>query len=143
RLTYPPAGTILVGGAGRHRVLHPDAEFREFVGAGVFAFQPVAEPAQYFLQEAGRGSRHAQMGVAVAPGTDQCPARHVEMLDQAEDGVGITVGPAADRKDRAGDRRVILADGMSGPIGVAPLMFEPVPDPEAALLKPFQPHAAP
>ena len=59
------------------------------------------------------------------PRPDQPAARHRQMLEQARDGVGVAVGPAADREDRALDRGVVLAHRAVPPIGVAPLVPQP------------------
>ena len=56
----------------------------------------------------------------------RCPCTgRLQILDQAEDGGGIAVGPAADREHRAFDRAVVLADRAMLPEGVAALMLQP------------------
>src|SRR5690606_12328652 len=100
-------------------------------------------PALRLLKEADGGPRLAEMGIAVGPGTDQALARHLEAGEKPQDRVGIAVGPAADRIDRALDGRVVLADRPVLPVGVAPLPAHPLLGPQAGVLEPRQPGVAP
>ena len=69
----------------------------------------------------------------MGPWADQALARDAQMLaDVARH--WYSIGPAADRVDRAFDRGVVLADRALAPVGVAPLMVQPMRDPRGMRL---------
>ena len=59
----------------RYRLRHPCNQLRLAHDPGVLAAHPVVVPAQRFLQETDRGSRHPEVRKAVAPGADQAFGR--------------------------------------------------------------------
>ena len=87
------------------------------------------------------GSRSAarlgEMRIGMRPRADQALARHAQSLEQARDGVGIAVGPAADGVDGALDRGVVLAHRAVPPVGVAPLVAQPELEEQRHVLQPL------
>ena len=140
---YPAARTCLVTRRRRDRFLHPDAQHGLVHDPGRLALQPVVPPAQRFLKEPDGRPGHAEMRILVRPGPDQPLARYVEPRQQAENGVAIAVGPAADGVHGAADAREVLADRAVLPVGIATLMLQPLGQPQAAVLEAFLPHVAP
>ncbi len=106
-LGRPMAGALGVALARRHAVLHPGPQHRLGGDAGVAALQPLVPPAQRVLQEPHRHDVRG-IGIAVRPGTDQPPARHLEAGHQPRDGIGVAILPAADGVDWALDGAEIL-----------------------------------
>ena len=122
---------------------HPGAQHRLVHDARRLALQPVVPPAQHLLQEADLRAGLGEVRIGMRPRPDQALARHVEMFQQARDGVGVAVGPAADGEDRTFDRAEILAHRAVPPVGVAPLVLQPALEEQRHALQPLQPHLAP
>src|SRR5699024_11074998 len=69
------------------------------------------------------------------PGSPRCgylwlqgpisPRTGIEVRQQAEDGVGVPVGPAADGQHRGLDGRVVLDHRAVTPVVIAPLVAQP------------------
>ena len=108
-----------------------------------FPFQPTIPESEAVLQETDRRAGHAEMGIEMGPGADQRLFRSAEMFHQAKDRVGIAVGPAADRIDRALDGVVILTDRAMAPIVVAALVAEPGNQRHLVAGDTREPHLAP
>ncbi len=98
----PPARPGLVVRRRWDAVHHPRAERWSLVARSVL--EPAVPEPQTLLEEPDRRSGDAEVRVAVCPGTDDAPARRVEVLEESEHGVLEPVGPAADRQDGAGNR---------------------------------------
>ncbi len=130
-------------GLRRRRILEPDPQPGLVHDPGVAALQPLVPPAQALLQEADLGAGLGEMRVFVGPGADQPLAGRLQIGEQAEDRIGIAVGPAAHGIDGALDRAPVLADRAMLVEGVAALVPEPLQEPEAGLLQPPQPHLPP
>ena len=144
RVLGDPAPRDLVHpGRRRHGLLHPDAQHRLVHDAGVHALQPVVPPAQRLLQEADRRARRDVVRERVRPRADQPLARPGQALEQAQDAVGVAVGPAADGVDGDLDGGVVLADRAVLPVGVAALVREPGVDPRLVGLEALLPELAP
>ncbi len=79
----------------------------------------------------------------MSPRPDQALARNGEPFEEARYGVGVAVGPAADRVHRALDRRVILAHRAVPPIGVAALVPGPDLQEQRHVRQTLQPHRPP
>ena len=109
----------------RHVVLHPDAQHRLVHDAGVDALEPVVPPAQRVLQEADLGTGGDLVGPGMGPGADEPLAGPRQALHETQHGVGVAVGPAADRVDGGLDGRVVLADRAVLPVVIAALVAEP------------------
>ena len=82
-------------------------------------------------------------GKDVRPRPDQPLPRALQAFEQARHGVGIAVGPAADRVDRALDRAVVLAHRAVAPEVVAPLVLQPERREGHQVVDPLLPHLAP
>src|SRR6056297_2425271 len=115
-LGHPASGPLAVISGRRHAVLHPDAQHGLVFDAGVLALEPVIPPVQQFPEEIDRGAGNALVGILVAPRADEPLARNVQIAHQAENGVRISIRPAADRKDRALDGRIVLAHRTVRPV---------------------------
>ena len=87
--------------------------------------------------------RHALVRILVAPGADQPLGRHVQLVQQAEYGVGVTVRPAAHGQHRALHRGKILADRAVAPIVVTRLVGQPLLQPQATAFQALEPQVAP
>ena len=83
------------------------------------------------------------MRIFVCPGSDQPFARARQTLQQPKDGVGIAIGPAADRVDRDLDIFVAFAHRAVAVEIIAPLMAEPVKHPQPVVVEALTPHVAP
>ena len=77
------------------------------------------------------------------PGPDQPLAWRLKIGQQAENGVGITIGPATDRIDRTLDRTPVLSNRAMFVECIPPLVFQPILQPETALLQALQPQLPP
>lgn len=143
RLADPAAGPLLVGGGRRHALLHPGAEHRAVHDPVLLALEPVVPPAHHLLEVADRRTRLAQVRELVRPRADQSLAGHVDVLQQPGHRVGVPVGPAAGGQHRHLERGVVLADRGVPPVGVAPLVAQPLHDPRPAALQPLVPQLAP
>src|SRR5271169_1869865 len=97
-------------------------------------------PAQHLLQEADLRPGQSEMRIGMCPWPDQSLARRLQMLEQARDGIGVTIGPAADREHRALDRAKILAHRAVPPIVVAARMPQPALEEQRQRLKALEPH---
>ena len=142
-LGHPASGQRLVV---RRRPMargHPGAQHRLVHDARRLALQPMVPPAQHLLQEADLRAGLGEVRIGVRPRPDQALARHVETFQQARDGVGVAIGPAADGEDRTLDRAEILAHRAVPPVGVAPLVLQPALEEQRHVLQPLQPHLAP
>ena len=142
-LAHPAAGTRVIAGLGRHRILHPGPQHRLVHDAGVAALHPVVAPAQYLLQPADGGLNRHVMRVGMRPRADEAEPRHAETGKKPRHGFGVIVGPAGDGIDRNLDLREILADRSLLPVVVAALVAEPVDDPRLVLAHALAPHVAP
>ena len=89
------------------------------------------------------GPGSALVGEVVRPRADEPLPRRGETGEQARDGVRVAVGEASDRVHRALDRGVVLADRAVLPVGVPPLVGEPVPDVRRRALEAVEPGLAP
>ena len=118
----PASWQFLVKRRGPHAFRHPCAQHGFVHHTIIKTLQPMIPPAQRLLQETDLWARQREMRIGVCPWSDQALARHRQVLEQTRDGVGIAVGPAADREDRTLDRSVVLADRAVLPIVVAPLV---------------------
>src|SRR3546814_17658183 len=63
--------------------------------------------------------------VLVPPGADESGDRRRAARDKARNGVGVGIGPAADREHRHLDVGEVLADGAMLPESVAALVLQP------------------
>ena len=90
---------------------------------------------------AGPGRR--VVGEGVRPRADQTLARPGKSLEQAQDAVGVAVGPAAHGVDGDLDGAVVLADRTVFPVGVATLVREPGMDPRPVGGEALLPQLAP
>ena len=109
-----------------HGLLHPYAQQGIVVHPGVLTLQPAVPPAQALLLKADRWARLGIVGKGVRPRSDQPPAGRIERPDEPEHGIGVAIGPTADRVHRALDRRRVLAHRALLPVGVAPLVAHPL-----------------
>ena len=122
---------------------HPGAQHRLVHDARVAALQPMVPPAQHLLQEADLRPGPREMRIGMRPRSDQPLARRRQMLEQARDGIGVAVGPAADRIDRTLDRGVVLAHRAVPPIGVAMRMLQPALEEQRQPAQPLEPQRPP
>ena len=136
---HPAARPLLVARAGRHGVLQPGRQHRLVVEPVRHALEPAVEEAHALAERAHGRSRDAVHRVVVPPGPDQAAARHVQVLEQAQDGVRVAVGPAADRQHGTADGGVVLAGGAVPPVVVPALMREPLLDEVRRALEPLAP----
>ena len=114
RLGHPAARPLPVVRRGRRVLLHPGPEHRLVHDPGVDPLEPVVPPPQRLLEEADLRPGHRVVRERVRPRPDQALARARQAGQQARDGVGVAVGPAADGVHRHLDRGVVLAHRTRG-----------------------------
>src|SRR6185312_154955 len=123
---FPPlTRSLLVVYRRWYRVLDPGAQLRLTHDPGVPPLQPLVPPAQALLQEADLRAGAGEVRVLVRPRADQALGRRFQVGEQAGDGVGVGVGPAADGVGGGLDRAIVLADRAMLPIIVAQLVLQP------------------
>ncbi len=127
----------------RRRILHPDPKHRLSHDPSIDTFEPVVPPAQALLKEADLRARFGEMRVFVRPWPDQPFFRPRQILEQPEHRIRIAVGPTANRIDGTSDGAPVLTDRAVAVEGVAPLMAQPLLDPEPASLEAIHPQLPP
>src|SRR5678816_2990509 len=83
------------------------------------------------------------MGVEMSPWPDETFTRDFEPSQQPRNCVAVSIGPAADGVDRAGDRAVVLADGAMLPVIISVRMAEPNLGREYRMFETIAPHGSP
>src|SRR5262249_8960243 len=143
RFCNPAAGQGVVVRRRFHTVRHPGAQHWFRHDAGIDALQPIIPPTQHFLKKPDLRAGKCEMRISMRPGSDESFARDFQSLEQARNGVLISVGPTADGVYRTLDRVIILAYRSVPPITVAPLMLQPMFEKRRGVSQPPQPHRAP
>ena len=139
----PAARPLGIGRRRPHAFLHPGAQHRLVHDAGVDALQPVIPPAQRLLQEADLRARLRHMRIGMRPWPDQALLRAGQAGQQARNGIGVAVRPAADGIDGRGDGGIVLADRALLPVVVARAGARSSRGHQRVVLEPLQPHVAP
>src|ERR1700747_2531488 len=109
-----------------HAVRHPRPQHRFIHHARIDALQPIIPPTQDFLEKSDLGSGKCKVRIGMCPRPDETLAGHLQPLEQAWDGILITIGPTTDGIDRALDRCVVLTYRSVLPIRIASLVLPPI-----------------
>src|SRR4029077_3113604 len=93
RLRNPPARQRRVMGRRFHTFRHPRTQHRFIHHARIDALQPIIPRTQDFLEKSDLGSGKCKVRIGMCPRSDETLAGHLQPLEQARDGILITIGP--------------------------------------------------
>lgn len=140
----PMTLALHIAGEGRFRPLLPIGQHRFGHNAGLSPFQPLIEPALNIADKIHARPRRGNVGKSVPPWADQPFARAAQVLKQAQHGVGIAIGPTADRQHRHGNAAIVLAYRTAAPVVVPLGMLHPARrGRQIHRVEPRQPHGLP
>ncbi len=123
---HPTSWAMVVVRLRPDRILHPGSKHGLLVDAGFLALEPLIPPPETILQEADLRARACVMGKVMAPGTDEGAARRLGRRHHPGNGARQIVRPAADGIDGGLCLAELVSRRSFEPIGITPLMVEPI-----------------